>query len=195
MCLCVPGSTSGTWDDPLPGCPHRRSPGSISAGRIAQCILSRSGRICPCCQGADLQRGPWLDAGGLPPLPAHAGRWDSTRPGGRPSKTAPHWRQVRGSMTTAIRSPKQFFQLCQVLGVGADPAALPAGDHRLIYSPWRPQAAPASVFWLCGLRQCQIQHRPADASLCLHNSRAARSLVFPMAGPFRSHRPSPAQCY
>lgn len=83
MCLCVPGSTSGTWDDPLPGCPHRRSPGSISAGRIAQCILSRSGRICPCCQGADLQRGPWLDAGGLPPLPAHAGRWDSTRPAGR----------------------------------------------------------------------------------------------------------------
>lgn len=83
MCLCVPGSTSGTGDGLLPGCPHRRSLGSISAGRPARCILSRSGRTCPCCQVADLQRGLWLDAGGLPPLPAHAGRWDSTRPAGR----------------------------------------------------------------------------------------------------------------
>lgn len=74
MCLCAPGSILLTWDDPLPGHPRRRSLGSISAEQIAQCILSRSGRTCPCCQGADLQRGLWLDAGGLPPLPDHVGR-------------------------------------------------------------------------------------------------------------------------
>ena len=113
---------------------------------------------------------------------------------GPPSKTVPHWRQVRGFTTTAMRSPKQFFQLCQVLSVGADLAALPAGDHRLIYAHGIRKLRLRQFFGFAG--RGNVKSGIGQQTLPFARIiAAARSLVFPMAGPFRSHRPSPAQCY
>ena len=44
----------------------------------------------------------------------------------------------------------QFFQFFQVLGVGADLAALPAGDHRLIYAHGVRKLGLSQVFGLSG---------------------------------------------
>ena len=111
---------AAVWQSPPSACVgwSSRIPGSISAGRIAQCIRSRSGRTCPCCQVADLQRGLWLDAGGLPPLPAHAGRWDSTRPAGRRQRRCRTGGRYGASQQRPCDHPSSSFSFAKFSALG-----------------------------------------------------------------------------